>query len=108
MGSSYGSFSSGGGSGRDRSPDSSRRSGGSQGWRVTVVDGYKHSKDWLLKRLVDACSGVNLGNISFRKAGKDETFIVQSDAAASALEDASNRITTKDGSRIIIKVAQAG
>lgn len=99
---SYGSF--GGGAGnrdrrRERSPDNSRCD-----WKVTIVDGRKHNRDWLLNRLASHCDG-DINPVNYRPQGSDAVFFVNDDRIASALEDASNRITQKDGTKIVIRVA---
>ena len=68
------------------------------------MDGRKHNRDWLMNRIA-SCVGYSINPIGYKPNGSDSIFFVNEDSVATALEDTSNRITQKDGTKIIIRVA---
>lgn len=70
-----------------------------------MLDGRKHNREWLIKRIKDLCT-LQFRENNFRPDGSNSTFLVEDESIANAIQDVSNRITTKDGSKIIIQVGQ--
>lgn len=74
-------------------------------WKVVIVDGCRwHNRDWLLRRIKDICR-YQFREENFHSNGDDLVFFVNNGAVAGALVDTSNRITTRNGTQVLIQVS---
>ena len=102
----------GGGTVRERSPDGRRNDYGSnsskncQWWKVVIPQGRNHSREWLINRLKAVCTEP-FEAIEFHTFQDRAAFFVNEKSAADALRNATNRITTKDGTKIFLSVRES-
>jgi len=92
--------------GRDRSPTyKSNTSADSdiEWWKVVIPEGAKHSQDWLMKKL-QSMSESPFEAVNIHKFKDNFVFFIKTQSEADNLKKVSNRITTKDGSKIFLSV----
>ncbi|XP_057312719.1 nuclear RNA export factor 1-like [Hydractinia symbiolongicarpus] len=90
---------------RDRSPENrvDDVDGDSGWWKIVIPEGKKHSRDWLLARLKSICTEP-FSPVNFHIFQDNAVFFVNEKSAADGLKAASNKITTKDGSKLFLSV----
>ncbi|XP_031555922.1 nuclear RNA export factor 1-like [Actinia tenebrosa] len=80
--------------------------GKSDWYKVAIVKGKQHDKDWLLRKLQNA-SEEAFQPVEFHYKGDTAMFFVEGSSAADALKKVSHQITVKDGSKLTLTVRQS-
>lgn len=81
------------------------RAGNNLDWyKVVILQGKKHDKEWLIKKLRSASEEVFQPVAFHYLRGESAAFFVQGSKVAEALKKVSHKITVKDGSKLIVTV----
>ncbi|CAB4010564.1 nuclear RNA export factor 1-like isoform X2, partial [Paramuricea clavata] len=73
--------------------------------KITIPNGRKHDKEWLLSRLQKTCE-VSFQPVEFHLARENACFFVNDQRSADALRRISGKVTVRDGSKLYIQVRQ--
>ncbi|XP_020616741.1 nuclear RNA export factor 1-like isoform X4 [Orbicella faveolata] len=81
------------------------RAGNKVDWfKVVILQGKKHDKEWLIRKLQSACEEA-FQPVQFHYfRGESAAFFVEGGKVADALKKVSHKITVKDGSKLIVSV----
>ncbi|KAL9953113.1 hypothetical protein ACROYT_G040473 [Oculina patagonica] len=81
------------------------RPGNKPDWyKVVVLEGKKHDKEWLIRKLQNTCEEP-FQPVDFHYfRGESVAFFVEESKVAEALKKVSHKITVKDGSKLIVSV----
>lgn len=83
-------------------------SSGQDWFKVVIIEGQKHDKEWLIRKLQNACEEA-FQPIDFHiMKGDSVAFFVEGSKAAEALKKVSHKITVRDGSKLIFTVRSSG
>ncbi|XP_068703613.1 nuclear RNA export factor 1-like isoform X2 [Montipora foliosa] len=80
-----------------------------QDWfKVVILQGQKHDKDWLLRKLQSACEEAFQAFNFHHMKGESAAFFVEGSKASEALKKVNSKITVRDGSKLILTVRPCG